>query len=691
MNPAKGAHIIRSRVKALIAGDPYLAPYEDRLYRQLLAVEKTLAGLLPAQMRLPDFASGHTYFGLHWQEQQWVFREWAPHATALFLIGAFSGWRPDPRFALKKRSEEGVWEIQLPANALNHLDLYRLWIQWPEGQGDRIPAYARRIHQDPDTLIFNAQIWHPSAAYHWRHPTPVKPAFPLIYEAHVGMAQEREGIGSYAEFTDRVLPRIVDAGYNTLQLMAIQHHPYYGSFGYHVSSFFAASERFGPPEALKALVDTAHGMGLRVLMDLVHSHAVSNEVEGLSRFDGSEYQYFHKGPRGYHPAWDSRCFDYGKPQVLHFLLSNCRYWLDEYHMDGFRFDGVTSMLYLHHGLERPFSSYADYFNGSLDLAAMAYLSLANRLIHELKPDAITIAEDVSGMPRLAAPASRGGIGFDYRFAMGIPDHWIRLVKDQKDETWHMGSLWYELNNRRRDERTISYAEAHDQALVGDQSLMFRLAGAAMYTHMRIEDPDISVERAVALHKMIRLITLATAGHGYLTFMGNEFGHPEWIDFPRSGNGWSYRYARRQWHLVDDPGLKYAQLFCFDQEMIRLARNRALLAEGPVTLRHEHNEDKILAFERQALVFVFNFHPNRSHWGYRIRASEGTYRMILDSDAPVFGGLGRLSPGQVHTALPAADSVARSDAFLSLYLPTRTAIVLEKMRGRGGPNSQEPKP
>jgi 1,4-alpha-glucan branching enzyme len=668
------------RVKAFVSSEPYLAPYENQLLSRLRAVEVTLATLLPAHLSLPEFASAHEYFGLHREGGLWVFREWAPHASALFLMGDFSGWQPSSRFALKKISEDGTWEIRMPGSTLGHLDLYRLWVRWPEGQGDRIPVYARRIHQDPSTLIFNAQVWYPPVPYRWQHPRPPGTPFPLIYEAHVGMAQEKEAVGSYEEFTDQVLPRIANAGYNTLQLMAIQQHPYYGSFGYHVANFFAASARFGTPEALKTLIDTAHGMGIRVLMDLVHSHAVSNEVEGLSRFDGSEYQYFHEGPRGYHPAWDSRCFDYGKPQVLHFLLSNCRYWLDEFRVDGFRFDGVTSMLYLHHGLGKAFVSYGDYFDDTLDLSALVYLSLANRLIHGLRPDAITIAEDVSGMPGLAAPECKGGVGFDYRFAMGIADHWVRMVKDQRDEQWHMGNLWYELTNRRAEEKTISYAEAHDQALVGDQSLMFRMAGAAMYEHMRIEDPDLTIERAVALHKMIRLITLATAGHGYLAFMGNEFGHPEWIDFPRSGNGWSYRYARRQWHLVDDPALRYSQLFRFDHEMIRLTQNQAFLGGGPPVLRHEHNEDKILAFERGERLFVFNFHPNQSRPDYRIAAPDGVYRMILDSDATIFGGQGRLKGEQMHYAMAGGPCDGKA-TFLSLYLPSRTALVLERTDGR----------
>ena len=494
-----------------------------------------------------------------------------------------------------------------------------------------------------------------------------------MYEAHVGMAQDREGVGSFREFRENILPRIVAAGYNTLQLMAIQEHPYYGSFGYHVSSFFAASSRFGPPEELKDLIDAAHGSGLMVLMDLVHSHAVSNENEGLGCFDGTDFQFFHEGEKGRHEAWDSRCFDYGKPQVLHFLLSNCRFWLDEYRVDGFRFDGVTSMLYTHHGLSKAFTAYDDYFDGSVDEAALTYLALANQVIHEVHPGAVTIAEDVSGMPGLGVPLEEGGAGFDYRFAMGVPDQWIRLTKEVRDEDWPMGHLWFELNNRRSDEKSISYVESHDQALVGDQSLMFRLLGSDMYGHMQALDSNLNVARGMALHKMIRLITFATAGHGYLNFMGNEFGHPEWIDFPREGNGWSYKYARRQWHLVDDPNLKYRFLGGFDREMIRLARENGLFHAAWPYLLHEHNGDKVIAFHRAGLLFVFNFHPETSYVDYGIQAPPGKYRMLFDSDEVRFGGGGRLMPGQEHFSLPDGEGTAHR---LYLYLPTRTALVLE---------------
>ncbi len=528
--------MVDNRVGRLLKNDPYLGAYEKILVRRLNLIRQTERGLIGGHGRLADVACGHHYFGLHWSDDQWIFREWAPNATAVYLVGEMSNWQEDQDFSCRRLDDHGIWEIRLPAETLHHGALYRLRVHWPNGSGDRIPAWARRVVQDPHSLIFNAQVWHPAKAYAWRYPTfKVPKSPPLIYEVHIGMAQEEGRVGTYTEFSEHVLPQIKASGYNTLQIMGIPEHPYYGSFGYHVSSFFAPSSRFGTPDELKALVDAAHGMDVTVLIDLVHSHCVTNEVEGLSRFDGTEYQFFHAGDRGYHPLWDSRLFDYAKPEVLHFLLSNCRYWLEEFKVDGFRFDGVTSMLYRHHGLGKAFTSYDDYFNESVDEDALAYLALANSVIHDLKPDAVTIAEEVSGMPGLARPQNDGGIGFDYRFAMGVPDHWIKLTKDTLDEAWDMGHLWYELTNRRHDERTISYAESHDQALVGDQTLIFRLIGKEMYDQMAVDSRHLSVDRGMALHKMIRLITLATAGHGYLNFMGNEFGHPEWIDFPREGN------------------------------------------------------------------------------------------------------------------------------------------------------------
>jgi 1,4-alpha-glucan branching enzyme len=670
-------------LQRLFESDPLLRRYEDALKRRLKRVREMEKRLTGGKTGLADFASGHEYFGLHFRDNEWIFREWAPHATAIYLTGDMTGWQKRGEFALKPVNPklgdaDGVWEIRLRADAMKHKEHYKLLVCWHGGQGERIPAYSRRVVQDPDTKIFSAQVWQPNTPYLWQNAGKQKtnnsrePLF--IYEAHVGMAQEEGKVGSYREFADKILPRISAAGYNMIQLMAIPEHPYYGSFGYHVANFFAASSRFGTPEELKELIDTAHGLGLKVIMDIVHSHAANNEVEGLSRFDGTLYQYFHEGARGFHRAWDSRCFDYGKVEVLHFLLSNCRFWLDEYRFDGFRFDGITSMLYLHHGLGDAFRFYEQYFDESADEEAVTYLTLANKLIHELYPDAVIIAEDISGMPGLAFPHDKGGIGFDCRFAMGIPDLWTRLLKEVPDERWHVGYMFHELTDRRKDEKTVSYAESHDQAIVGDKTVIFRLMDAAMYDHMGVDDDHLRVSRGMALHKLIRFMTLTTAGNGYLNFMGNEFGHPEWIDFPREGNGWSYHYARRQWHLADDPNLKYQFLARFDRDMIAAAKRFNIL-ESPLRLVYEHNEDMVIVFERAETLFVFNFHPSVSYTDYRFSARQGRYCMILSSDAAEYGGAGRLIPNQEHRTL--SDASHDNRHVLSLYLPTRTALMLQR--------------
>ncbi len=657
-----------------LLADPYLAPYASAIRGRAARARARAEELAGAGKSLADWASAHEYYGLHRTRGGWVFREWAPNATGIWLVGDFSKWQKDDAFALKRLAGRDVWELKLPARALKHGQFYRLEVAWKGGGGERIPAYARRVVQDAATNLFAAQVWAPKP-YEWRHPAPKVTAAPLIYEAHVGMAQEEGKVGSYAEFRDRILPRIRKAGYNTVQLMAIMEHPYYGSFGYHVSSFFAASSRFGTPEELKSLVDAAHGLGLRVIMDIVHSHAVKNERDGLSCFDGTCSQYFHDGARGHHRAWDSRCFDYGKTDVMHFLLSNCRFWLDEYHFDGFRFDGVTSMLYYDHGLGTNFTDYSMYFDGSMDDDAWVYLALANRVIHEVNPHAITIAEDVSGMPGCAAPLDDCGMGFDYRMAMGLPDYWFKLASQVRDEDWNMHQLWHELTNHRREEKVVDYVESHDQALVGGKSFFFQLADAAIYYSMGVNQPGLEIERAVAIHKLSRLATLALASPAYLNFMGNEFGHPEWIDFPRAENGWSYHHARRQWSLRDDPALRFKALGDFDAAILRLAGPHRRARPVPLVV---NDGDQVLAFYRDGLVFVFNFSATESYtdYGVMVPPGGGTYRLALDSDAKKYGGFGRLAANQRYQAenVLVGDEMIRQ---IKLYLPSRTALILRR--------------
>lgn len=663
----------------LVQKDLYLEPFEDAIRgRHDHAEWKKNQLTAGGKKALGSFACGHDYYGLHKLKRGWVFREWAPNATKIYLVGDFNQWTETDKFLAKRIDGTGNWELRLSEKAIKHGDLFKMHVYWDGGYGERIPAWATRVVQDEETKIFSAQVWNPKNSYEWKKKSFSPDKSPLlIYECHVGMAQDAEKVGTYAEFRDKILHRIKADGYNCIQIMAIQEHPYYGSFGYHVSSFFAPSSRFGTPEELKSLIDTAHQMGIAVIMDIVHSHAVKNEVEGLGNIAGDPYQYFYSGERREHPAWDSLCFDYGKDEVIHFLLSNCKYWLQEYHFDGFRFDGVTSMLYYSHGLGEAFCNYGDYYNGHEDDNAICYLTLANELIHEVNPKAITIAEEVSGMPGLAAKYKDGGMGFDYRMAMNIPDYWIKTIKEKRDEDWKPSSIFWEVKNRRPDEKTISYCESHDQALVGDKTIIFRLVDADMYWHFKKGDENNNVRRGIALHKMIRLVTSSTINGGYLNFMGNEFGHPEWIDFPREGNGWSHKYARRQWNLVDNKDLDYKYLGDFDKEMIATIKSERNFQNTKLQEIWHNDDDQILAYMRGDLLFVFNFNPNRSFTDYGFLVPTGSYDVVLNTDNTKFGGFGFTDDTITHLTNYDKLYVDQHKEWLKLYIPARSAVVLRK--------------
>ena len=606
--------------------DPWLAPHSGDIELRMNRFKEKRWQIAGDADTLMNFANGALYFGFHRTETGWVFREWMPGADEVHLIGDFNKWDRDSHPL--DRGDNGVWEITLKGkNALKHGQFVKLWVRRGEDWFDRLPAYSTKVSMDEKTMRLCTQIWAPEKPFEWTDDEFMKqpPAAPLIYEAHIGMAQDKEGIGTYMEFAENILPRIAKLGYNTVQLMAVQEHPYYGSFGYQVTNFFAAAHWYGAPDGLKYLVNKAHSMGIRVLLDVVHSHACPNVGEGLQMQDGTDGQYFLQGDRGWHPAWGTRLFNYARPEVLHFLLSNLKFWQEEYHFDGFRFDGVTSMIYHDHGLGSAFTNYDMYFNMNTDLEALNYLQLANELIHEVNPNAVTVAEDMSGMPGMCLPIEQGGIGFDYRLAMGEPDYWIKLLKDVRDEDWNMNALWHEMTTRRPQEKVIGYCESHDQALVGDKTILFRMADAEMYTGMMKDYHTLTMDRAIELHKIIRLYTMSLGGNGYLNFMGNEFGHPEWIDFPREGNGWSYKYCRRQWKLVDDKRLKYEWLNDFDEAMITLAKERKLLDDPyAVSLWIDPDRKIITVQPRKAAVcvqfpqqlFRTAVFPARAHRGRR---------------------------------------------------------------------------
>lgn len=664
----------------LVQSDPTLRPYEGAIRHRRDRYLSALAQIDAQGGLLGPISLGHDYFGFHRGERDgqsgiW-YREWAPAAHQLYLTGEFNWW--DRRSHPLERGTEDVWTLFVPdvqgVNPLAHGSQVKVHILSDIGAMDRIPLYARRVVQDPQSKDFIAQVWLPPSPYRFEHAQPQQEQGLRIYEAHVGMATEEYKVGSFAEFAADLVPRIKALGYNAIQLMAIMEHPYYASFGYHVSSFFAVSSRFGTPEELKQLIDTAHAAGILVLMDLVHSHAVKNIQEGLDLFDGTSYQFFHAGALGDHPQWDSKLFNYARPEVQHFLLSNIRYWLDEYRFDGLRLDGVTSMLYRDHGINRVFASYDDYFGGNVDEDALLYLQLANTLTHAIRADAITIAEDVSGMPGIARPAIEGGVGFDYRLNMGVPDYWIELTKEMPDEQWPLSGIYHRLLNRRHGEKHVGYVESHDQALVGDQTLLFRMLGAEMYWNMNKAGGSLVIDRGIALIKLIRLLTFSLAGEAYLNFMGNEFGHPEWIDFPREGNNESFHYARRLWSLTANDALRYGDLQRFDAAMLALDTQFDLLRDPFIEQLAVDEGARLLVYRRGPLVFAYNFHPTASYAGLRLPVPDpADYEVILNTDAAAFSGHGR-SADNVRYPLQSVPMYGRSQS-IQIYLPSRSAQVL----------------
>ena len=485
--------------------------------------------------------------------------EWIPNIKELYLIGDFNDWnRSSHAFS---KLEYGRWELILDVHSSRPKAGSKVKLSIITENGERIERlspWTTYAIQNPESKLYE-QVFYPVERLVSKD-TPYKrlgiPSSLFIYEVHIGIASPEPKICSYVEFREKVLPRIAALGYNCIQFMAIQEHAYYGSFGYQVTSFFAASSRFGTPQEFKALIDAAHALGITCILDIIHSHASKNTLDGLNMLNGRDDCYFHAGAKGIHALWDSRCFNYGDVETLRLLLSNVRYWLDVFQLDGFRFDGITSMLYFHHGIGYSFTgNYEEYFSaGNVDIDAVVYLMLMNHLCdsfdHEngscrqasphFGSSILRIAEDVSGMPTLCRPLEEGGIGFHYRLALAIPDLYIKLLKHYADEAWPIGHLVHVLSDRRYKEPCISYTECHDQALVGDKSIAFWLMDAEMYTGMtKLAPLTPSIDRGLALHKMLRLLTAGLGGEAYLNFMGNEYGHPEWLDFPRHGNNERY--------------------------------------------------------------------------------------------------------------------------------------------------------
>ena len=668
----------------LINQDPYLKNFEWCIKRRNEHFKNLLHQIESNEKSLENFSNSYKNMGLHVLPNGDIkYREYAPGARGIALFGEFNNWNRDQYWA--KRDQYGFWDLIIPNEdgkpRIKHKSKVKCNVVLSNGQwADRNPIWIEYLYQNTQSLIFDGVFWNPEKKYEWKYPKKhlPRPKSLRIYEAHVGMSSFYPKATTYKDFTENILPRIKRLGYTAVQLMAIMHHANYASFGYHVNNFFAISSLFGTPEDLMELIDKAHEMGLFMIMDIVHSHASSNVDDGFNNWDGTDYLYFHGGKMGHHSLWDSRLFNYSSYETLRFLLSNCAYYSEKFRFDGFRFDGVTSILYRNHGIKYSFSGdYNEYFSNNFDEDGGVYLMLANKLLHQINPEVITIAEDVSGMPGLCLTVEQGGFGFDYRLNMSVSDKWIQLLKEYKDENWNMGNLVFTLTNRRYNEKHIGYCESHDQSIVGDKTIAMWLFDKEMYWNMSCNSPEtIIISRGMSLHKLIRMITFALGGEGYLCFMGNEFGHPEWVDFPRPGNGFSYSHCRRRWDLCDNKNLRYKYLYNWDVAMNKLDDVFNFISSPFQYVSLKHEDDKIIVFEKGDLLFVFNFHPYKSYENYKIGTKWGTkHKIVLDSDEFRFFGKGRLEYGHGNFFPIINQGWNNRPNQFNLYIPSRTCMVL----------------
>ena len=661
-----------------------MKPFEINIKKRVLEYKKILNEIIKNEKSLENFSKSYEFMGISLLPNGDIkYREYAPGAKGISIFGEFNNWNKEQYWAQKDKF--GYWEVIVPnengAPKIQHGQIVKINVVLEDGNWmERNPIWSHYLIQNKENMILENIFWNPEIKYKWKYPEKhmKKPNSLRIYEVHIGLSSFDPKINTYKEFAEDILPRVKKMGYTAIQFMAIMEHADYASFGYHVNYLFAISSRFGTPEEFMYLIDKCHENGLYVIMDIIHSHASSNVNDGFNYWDGTDHLYFHGGDLGKHVQWDSKLYNYSSYETLRLLLSNCSYYINEYRIDGFRFDCVTSMLYTHHGIDYTFTgNYQEYFGEYFNEESAVYLMLANILIHKLNPEALTIAEDFSGMPGLCRPVNEGGYGFDYKMHMKICDKWKNFLMDIKDEEWNIGNILYTLTNRRYNENHISYAESHDQSFIGNYSLSSLLLSSERFWNMSKKSPEtIVIDRGICLFKMIRLLTFALGGEGSLNFMGNEFACPDSLDFPKKENRFSYSHCRRRWDLCDNEELRYQFLYKWEVIMNKLEEIFNFIRSKDQYISTKHEEDKVIVFEKGDLLFVFNFHPIKSFEGYQIGTKWGSkHKIILDSDEERFMGKGRLKYGHENMFLSTKKQFNNRPYNMKVYIPSRTCMVL----------------
>lgn len=589
----------------------------------------------------------------------------------------FRNKKPPLAYWFETRKGRKAW-MKKYTPCIPHGSKYRVYFNTPDGPLERVPAWATYVLPDADGRQACAVHWDPpsESAYKWKNKHPTAPKSLLIYECHVGISGSEPRLSSFSEFTKKVLPHIKDLGYNAIQLFGIVEHKDYFTAGYRVTNMYAVSSRYGTPEDFKHLVDEAHGIGLLVFLDVVHSYSAADEMVGLSLFDGTNDCYFHTGKRGHHKFWGTRMFKYADVDVLQYLLSNLNWWVEEYRIDGFQFHSLSSMMYTHNGFATFTGELEEYCNQYVDRDALMYLILANDILHALHPNIITIAEDATYYPGLCEATSQGGLGFDYYVNLSASEMWLSFLEKVPDNEWSMSKIVTTLmGNRQYTNKMLLYAENHSQSISGGRSFAEILFGGK---EDRPAESTDSLLRGCSLHKLIRLITFSIGGCAYLNFMGNEFGHPKGVEFPTASNNNSFELANRRWELLNNDGIHHA-LFLFDKDMMKLEQNERVLSRGLPNVHHVKDDTMVISYTRGPVLFIFNFHPTNSYEKYIVGVEEaGEYQVIMNTDEKNYGGQGMINGDQYvqKTIRKRCDGLQNC---LQVPLPSRTAQVYKLTR------------
>ena len=588
------------------------------------------------------------------------FALWAPNAASVSVIGDFNDWSGDVHPLAARGDGSGVWQGVVAEADLGAAYKYRILSR--DGRTlDKADPFAFACERPPATA---SRVWQLDYAWgdgEWMHGRAARNALDApwcVYELHLGSWLRAGADGnsplSYRELAVRLVEYVKEMGYTHVELMPVMEHPFYGSWGYQCTGFFAPTSRYGTPQDFMHLVDALHHAGIGVILDWVPSHFPA-DAHGLARFDGT-YLYEHEDPRqGYHPEWQSCIFNYGRNEVRGFLASSALFWLEHYHADALRVDAVASMLYLDYGRKEG-EWIANEYGGHENLQAVAFLRQLNEAVYREHPDVQTIAEESTAWPMVSRPAYLGGLGFGMKWNMGwMHDTLGYFQEDPVHRKYHHDRLTFGLWYAFTENFVLSLS--HDEVVYGKGSLLRKMPGDEWqrFANLRL------------------LMGLMYAHPGKkLNFMGGEFA--QW-------NEWNHE-AGLDWHLLDQPA--HAGMRRWMQDLNRSYREHPALwqrdfaAEGFEWVDCHDVEHSTISFLRKGarpgdlLLAVCNMTPV-PRASYRVGVPvPGHWREVLNSDAGLYGGSGQGNLGGVPSAPVGAQGQYHS---LSLTLPPLSVLYL----------------